>query len=409
MRTVRSVVAMSDLHLGRDLGYLHARDPRFPANRAALLELLKEIGPQDELILNGDLLELSMTGLDRAYADLREFFALLAELPRFKRIVYIPGNHDHHFWRELAERACVNGQIARGILPPSNLEYPSFFVDKSFSSSDPDVPGGVILDRFWPKDKPPMEIVVKYPHHLITVLADAGQPRPYLFTHGHFLEDAFTPVNYLISPARLDELEAFNNIWLEAVDYDFGRAGRLTDRVHDLVKKVERRDKKAKREMKQILDKACVSLARRLKLSWPRRLGLWLIKSMAGSIVRKLPMESNGGLFRAPIDEKLKVRIGKYIKKYILERYQKGRAAEYNIPADEDIPLPFTFVFGHTHNPSAGESQAFVKIDGATYPLANTGGWLRIDGTGAADGENAGVLLIDPTGARWKSLQGSLK
>ena len=74
MRKVKTVVAMSDLHLGRDLGYLHSEDPRYPGNRAALLELLLEIGPQDELILNGDLLELSMAGLDRAYADLREFF-----------------------------------------------------------------------------------------------------------------------------------------------------------------------------------------------------------------------------------------------------------------------------------------------------------------------------------------------
>lgn len=409
MRKVKTVLAMSDLHLGRDLGYLHAGDPRFRGNRAALLGLLKEAGPQDELIINGDLLDLSTAGLDLAYRDLREFFALLSQSPRFKRIVYIPGNHDHHFWRGLAEQSCVNERITRGDFPPSNLEYPSFFVDKHFSSADPDLPGGIILGELWPKGAAAPEIVVKYPHHLINVPTETGPSRHYLFTHGHFLEDAFTPINYLIEPARLDELEAFNNIWIEAIDYDFGRAGRLTERVLDLVKKVENHNREARQEIKRILDNVYINLARRLRLSWPRRLGLYLIKGIAGSYISKMPLERQSGLFRASIDENLKARIKEYINKYIIERYRKGRAAEYNFPSDEDIPLPFTFVFGHTHTPAADDSQEFVTIDEAAYPLASTGGWLRIDGTGAAGGENAGMLQIDPTGARWKSLKGRLQ
>jgi hypothetical protein len=409
MRKLKTVVAMSDLHLGRDLGYLYSQDPRFQSNRAALLELLTEIGPQDELILNGDLLDLSMAGLDRAYRDLKEFFCLLSQSPGFKRIVYIPGNHDHHFWRELAEHACVNGQIAQGVFPPSNLEYPSFFVDKCFSSFDPNLPCGIILSELWPKGKPAAEIVVKYPHHLIDILTDKGQSRHYLFTHGHFLEDSFTPINYLIEPARLDELEAFNNIWIEALDYDIGRSGRLTERVQNLVKKVEERDKEAKQEIKRVLDKVYINVALKLKLNWPRRLGLCVIKDIATSFVSTLPMERKSGLFRASIDENLQAKVKKYINKYIIERYRKGRATEYNFPSDQDIPLPFTFVFGHTHTPSADENQAFVKIDDATYPLVNTGGWLRIDGTSAADGENAGLLVINQMGTHWKSLKGSLR
>ncbi len=409
MRKVKTVLAMSDLHLGRDLGYLHAGDPRFPGNRAALLELLKEAGPQDELIINGDLLDLSMAGLDLAYRDLREFFVLLSQAARFKRIVYIPGNHDHHFWRELAEQACVNERISRGDFPPSNLEFPSFFVDKYFSTSDPTRPCRIILDKLWPTGAEAPEMVVKYPHHLINVPTETGRSRQYLFTHGHFLEDAFTPVNFLIEPARLDELEAFNNIWIEAIDYDFGRAGRLTERVLDLVKKLEAHNREARQEIKRFVDKVYLNLARRLQLSWPRKLGLCLIKGIAGSYISRIPLERQSGLFGAPIDESLKARIKEYINKYIIERYRRGRASEYNFPSDEDIPLPFTFVFGHTHTPSADDSRAFVTIDEATYPLANTGGWLRIDGTGAADGENAGLLLINQTGARWKSLKGRLQ
>jgi UDP-2,3-diacylglucosamine pyrophosphatase LpxH len=407
MKKVKTVIAMSDLHLGRDLGYLYSKDPRFQGNRRAILELLTELGPQDELILNGDLLELSMAGLDQAYGELKEFFFLLSQSPGFKRIVYVPGNHDHHFWRELAEQACVNEQIAQGMLPPSNLEYPSFFVDKYFSSAS--LPARIVLSELWPKDRPTVEIVVKYPHHLINVVTAEGPSRNYLFTHGHFLEDLYTPINFLIEPARLDELEAFNNMWIEAVDYDFGRSGRLMDEVQNLVKKVEEGDKQAKREIKKALDEVYVNFARKLKLSWPKKLGLWFIKTIATSLVSNLPMERKSGLFRAPIDENLKLKIEEYISKYIIKRYKKGKATDYNFPSDQDIPLPFTFVFGHTHRPAADGDQAFVTIDNSKYPLANTGGWLRIDGTGAANAENAGILVIDQAGAHWKSLKGGLQ
>ncbi len=409
MRKVESVLAMSDLHLGRDLGYLCSADLRFQDNKAALLELLTEIGPQDELIINGDLLELSVAGLDEAYGDLREFFALLSRAPGFRRIVYVPGNHDHHLWRELAERACVDGRIARGRLPPSDPEYPSYFVDRAFSSAAPDPPCGIVLGGLWPKDRPAPEIVVKYPHHLINVPADDGRAQYYLLTHGHFLEELFTPVNYLIEPARLDELEAFNTIWIEAVNYDFGRSGRLTEHVQDLLDNVEKGDQEAKREMRQMLDTVYVNFARRLKLGWLRRLGLRLIKNAAASQLSRLLMERRSGLFRSPIDDRLKAKVEAYIRKYVIERYRKSRAAEYNFPSDRDIPLPFTFVFGHTHVPSAGESGAFLRIDNEIYPLANTGGWLRVDGRGEANGENAGVLVIDRTGPRWKSLKGRLR
>jgi UDP-2,3-diacylglucosamine pyrophosphatase LpxH len=408
MREVRTAVAMSDLHLGRNLGYLYSPDARFQKNRQALLDLLRRIGPQDELIINGDLLELSMVGLDEAYREIKEFFVLLAEAPSFKRIVYIPGNHDHHFWRELAEQVCVNGRISQGMLPPSHTEYPSFFVDKYFSSFDRNLPCKIVLAELWPKDKPPVEFVVKYPHHLIKVSYNTDW-RHYLFTHGHFLEDLFTPANYLIEPARLDELEAFNNFWIEAFDYDFGRSGRLMNRVQGLVKDVERGDKKAKQEVKTILNEVYLNCVKKMRLSGLKKFELCCIKSLVGFIVKEIPLEKRSGLFRAGIDESLRARIEDYIKKYITKRYRKGMAREYNFPSDQDIPLPFTFVFGHTHRPAAEDNQEPLKINQAVFPLANTGGWLRTDGTGAANGENSGVLVIDQRGTRWESLKGKLE
>ncbi|MFZ0389241.1 MAG: hypothetical protein WAN36_02195, partial [Calditrichia bacterium] len=93
MSRVTKAIILSDQHLGRDVCYLNSTTAAFAKNSEVLLQLLKSAGPQDELILNGDLLELSLAGLDEVYRDLRAFFKILAQAGPYKRIVYIPGNH----------------------------------------------------------------------------------------------------------------------------------------------------------------------------------------------------------------------------------------------------------------------------------------------------------------------------
>ena len=60
MSTIKSAIALSDLHLGKDKGYLYSKDSKYKNNRDAVLDLLQSLGPQDELILAGDFLELSL-------------------------------------------------------------------------------------------------------------------------------------------------------------------------------------------------------------------------------------------------------------------------------------------------------------------------------------------------------------
>ena len=414
MSDIKTAVALSDLHLGGDIGYLYSKDPndhKFQKNRKALLNLLNHLGPQDEVILNGDFLDLAMAGLDEIYRDVRAFFIILSETGPYKRIVFIPGNHDHHFWRALGEQVHVNGKIGQGEKLPGHDEYPYCFVDQRFSSQDPELTCQIILEDLWPKNKPVPEIVVKYPHHLAKVISDSEDEQYYLFTHGHFLEDLFKPVNILIEPARLDELEAFNNLWLEAFDYHLGHAGRLSDRVREIMRAYKEGGKEDKQKVKDVRDEIYRRLKEKLKLKCPitclLKCGLNLIVKL---IVKKIPMEKKSGLFRVPIDEKLKGSIADYIEKYILQRYRKGKAKDYHFPSDADIPIPFTFVFGHTHRPVRGKDieDAKVTVQGKTYPLANTGGWLRTDGTKAI-GENAGVLVIYKAGVRWETLEGKLE
>ena len=78
MRVIRNAVAISDLHLGSHNCYLHRN--YFGSNiiREKLMRLLDELGPRDELILNGDILDLSLAGWDEIVTEGREFFNLIA-------------------------------------------------------------------------------------------------------------------------------------------------------------------------------------------------------------------------------------------------------------------------------------------------------------------------------------------
>lgn len=404
MSKINSAISFSDLHLGREFSYLNSKMPQFQKNKNALVELLQKLGPKDEIIINGDFLEYSFASFDVVFREVKEFFTLLADGGQYKKIVYIPGNHDHHFWRILGEQVHVYGKLIRGIDPPNYEKYPSCFVDERFSSADPNLPCEIVLEHLWPNNNSKPEIVVKYPHHLVRIKSDGNKETVYLFTHGHFLEDLFKVVNFLIEPAHLQELEAFNNMWLELLCYHIGHAGSLSKRIRDLEKKFGERDRQVIEDIKILKRNIYESLKKKLKLKWYEALG---VKWGLNRIVKKIGFKESSGLYKAPLDDKLKKSIEEYLKKFVLQRYQKGKAKEYFFPCDSDIPKPFTFVFGHTHRPIKGKPEE-IMIDEKIYPIMNTGGWLRTD-TEKPDGDTAGLIVVDQEGIRWESLEGKLE
>lgn len=408
MSRIHSAIILSDLHLGREISYLYSKNEKFKRNSQSLKVLLAELGPQDEVILLGDLLELAIGSLDEVYQDAREFFTVLSETGPYKRIVFIPGNHDHHFWRELVEEVFINERLRKGTHPPDHKKYPKCFVDRRFSISKSNPKSPIVLADVWPHHTPMPEILVKYPHHFVRIPSNLGSEKYYLFTHGHFLEDLFKPVNYIIQPAHLEELESFNNFWLESFDYHIGHAGRLSAFVRKFIQSFQRWGTKDNPEMENMIDEFFRQLRKKGYLSW---LSACVLKIFLMGKIKKIPWNENSGLYKAAVDEKLIGSVEDYIGRYILPRYQKGRAKEFDLPMDSDIPMPFTFVFGHTHIPIKNEDMEKSKavVDGQIYPILNTGGWLRTDGPGIVGGENAGILVVNNSGVSWRSLAGRLE
>jgi calcineurin-like phosphoesterase family protein len=99
MRTV----IVSDLHLGSGSGEDLASDAGI---RRVLLE---EIATADRLVLLGDALELRDLPLARVLEATRPFFAELGEEMAGRRIVLVPGNHDHRLAEPLLEELSLGG------------------------------------------------------------------------------------------------------------------------------------------------------------------------------------------------------------------------------------------------------------------------------------------------------------
>jgi UDP-2,3-diacylglucosamine pyrophosphatase LpxH len=130
-KSVRALV-ISDLHLGEE-------DSVFSDNYITskfwhcIAENYKKV---DEFILLGDVIDLSQAEYSEALYGLKQFFA---NVPAniVKKIIIIPGNHDHHIWHESYENLIVNDTIS------------AFKMDERFDKIDhPDARSKELEDEF---------------------------------------------------------------------------------------------------------------------------------------------------------------------------------------------------------------------------------------------------------------------
>jgi UDP-2,3-diacylglucosamine pyrophosphatase LpxH len=94
---------VSDLHLGSATGEDLASDP---ALRQVLLE---EVASAERLVLLGDVLELRELPLADVLRLVQPFFEELGEAMAGRRVVLVPGNHDHRLAEPLLEGLALAG------------------------------------------------------------------------------------------------------------------------------------------------------------------------------------------------------------------------------------------------------------------------------------------------------------
>ena len=199
-------MALSDLHLGELETLLYNSEDEYNLINITI-DKISELAQGnetfdsgvEELILIGDILELSEADEDEAYGNAKAFLVPLIEKIDPGKIVYIPGNHDHHLWVELltAEHGISNYKQCR----------PKIQIDSSIRKKV------IFIERCLPKDYSPEKVDIRYPCYLLRT-----ESACYLFDHGH-LFSALLHSLYTKKAQRLIDAEEQSYAFMERLWY----------------------------------------------------------------------------------------------------------------------------------------------------------------------------------------------
>jgi UDP-2,3-diacylglucosamine pyrophosphatase LpxH len=185
---VNKVIVISDLHLGNDECVLFK-------NNCHLLEKLigklKEEAGTYELIILGDLLELSLAPELNVFLCAKYFFNRISALDNIRDIIYLPGNHDHHIWTEI-----TIDHLPSDKLPPAGINLT--LTDEIYDDVQ------FLIRRFGVEN-----LKVAYPNLLREI-----HGKKYLFHHGHlkhFCQSAISGKCY----GNIKEVEEVNKDFMD--------------------------------------------------------------------------------------------------------------------------------------------------------------------------------------------------
>lgn len=134
---VGPIAVLSDLHFGEPFALLRTVGERAAVGRArvdALCDWLAAHGPLSALILLGDLWDLWFSSFATAREEGEYALQQLGGLP-IERVVYLPGNHDHHLLLQhqlLQQITALRDDRAVEVLAHTQRDYPDSFLAPLF-------------------------------------------------------------------------------------------------------------------------------------------------------------------------------------------------------------------------------------------------------------------------------------
>jgi UDP-2,3-diacylglucosamine pyrophosphatase LpxH len=366
-------------------------DPESPSPvMKQLTECIKTIlaGNEKEkptLVLNGDILELALATMDEAAMVFERFIECIMPPGEemFGKIIYIPGNHDHHIW-EVA-RESQYSDFVKTLKPKTKLERP-WHATNIFVENDPnEVPAYFLTTLVQRYDHlKEFKITTAYPNFGVS---NNDTERCVIFQHGHFFEPLYqlmSQISDLFFPERQKpqfpwDIETENFAWIDFFWSALGRSGKTGADVELFYEKMQNLG-----EFKKFLGKLAVGLAKKCDLpGWGNEMEASLLKGLIGFGVDKIAsMERSHGK-EALSEDAVKG----------LEAYMNGPMFEQILnESTENLGYETTLVFGHTHKPFSRD------IDFAKYSqvvnVYNTGGWI-VDTDDTEPIHGGAVVLID--------------
>ncbi len=239
-------VCMSDLHLGAQNSVLSAIEPdgmtvdkattsevmtRLFAGLRALVDQLAPGDARPTLVLNGDILEFALATDNTALSVFEQFIDLAFPAdgdPLFDdRVLYLPGNHDHHLWETARERQYAHHiKHSPGDLPLDEPWHTTKMLDPD-ASIEAEVLTAIVRRR---ARRDTVSIAVIYPN-LGFVEPESNQA--VIFHHGHFTEPLYRLMSTLqhdLFPAQepgpdIWDWESDNFAWIDFFWSALGRSG----------------------------------------------------------------------------------------------------------------------------------------------------------------------------------------
>lgn len=391
-------VCLSDMHLGAETSLFtnlqiasEVIDPSRPSPvLEKLVECLQYLISQNKdqnqkpiLVLNGDILELALAQDQDAAMTFERFIDLIMDQGKelFAKIIYCPGNHDHHLWETARETQYVEYISASQPWGAEKLPFP-WHATNMFTNPVPSYfLTRLIQRRFNLKD---MTIQTAYPNFGVF---SEDKTKCVIFHHGHFIESIYLLMSILKTmifpeseiPKDIWDLETENFAWIDFFWSALGRSGAVGKGVGRVYEKL--RDPK---QLKKLLANLAEGLAKRYDLpGWgdlmEAKLLEWAFYAVADSI---------SGLERNKPERLLSEDAEKGLWAYMEGPLWQQIRGELDVSTISDI----TFIFGHTHKPFQ-EDMNFAEYPGWVN-VYNSGGWV-VDTVDPQPLHGGAVILVD--------------
>ena len=327
---ILKLMALSDLHLGEPEGVLFNSEDSFNLIDITINKIIElSRGDKDfnsgieQLILIGDIIELSEATDEEAYTNTKFFLTSLLKKVEIDKIIYVPGNHDHHLWVELLKKEYGKDNFRDC--------FPKIKVDSSILNKE------IFIKNCLQSDYPAERIEIYYPNYRFET-----DTAFYFFDHGHLFSKVldvsnmfkFTDAENVKSLVDLEE-----QIYTFAVE-NVKSLEDLEERTYIFMEKIWYETK---------------SRIRETAFEWFRKLNLEIFHSARGTT------------FREDCNSLLDNYIRKKIKWYLVKI----------CGIKDEVEKDFHFIFGHSHHGGRSlKADRKVRINGKFISLWNTGGWI---------------------------------
>ena len=403
-------LCLSDMHFGEDNSLLTDIKPgaKVKAPPAAspvmkgLVKCLRELIGKNEdtekkptLVLNGDILEMALCTTNEAAMVFERFFELIMKDGEkrdelFDKIIYIPGNHDHHLWETARETQYIN-YVGRHVKWGQNLGKPWHTTDMFVDDAENPTPSYFLTrlaERFYGPQDSQTGIHVAYPNF---GLLSEDRKKSVIFCHGHYIEPLYhlmSELKEMLFPKQkkaeqIWQIETENFAWIDFFWSSMGRSGEVGEDVEWIYEKMS-----SEEGIKDLIERLSDGLAVKLDIPY---------------VPERWEDEVIGKLLTFATDQFSSTE-KKKTEKDLSDEAEEGLKEYMQVPLlnqikDEskrnkrEVPDEVTFIFGHTHKPfeKVKEFTGYAKKKVDVY---NSGGWV-VESAKNQPLHGGSVILVD--------------